>query len=122
MRRTFPARIGAESRQAGRGDFPRGQLDQLVVAFAPEGILVVAPILQSEDRRLRVAVELGNPVAEVGDPAHAQLRRMNVEPLVAEQVRAVNVEIDQDRVAEAELVRRGGRPPPALRPGREPSG
>src|SRR6185295_14317098 len=90
------------AQQAGAAHLFGGEGHQAVGRLAPDGVLVEAPVLDHQDGGARAAVELRRPVAEVGDPPHPEVGGVHVEPVVREEVRRVDVQVDQQGVAEGE--------------------
>ena len=96
-----------------------GQLDELLVGHVPQVVALEAEVLQADARLGLVRDHPRAPGAVVLDPADADARLVDVDPVVGEQVLAVDHERDGQEVAVAQALRRGlRRSPSAAAPAR----
>ena len=84
-----------------------GQLDELVVVHLPQVVALEAEVLQADARLRLVRDHPRAPGAEVLDPADAHARVVDVDPVVREQVLAVDDQRDGEEVAVAQALRGG---------------
>lgn len=99
-------------------DFSLAEGDKVGVGHGPEGVVLVAEVFEAEAGGVGVGNHLGRPVFEVLDAADLHPWFMHVNPVVGEEVGAVDDEADRQEVAVAEAVgggedgRRRGRVEP----------
>ena len=70
---------------AERGQLPDGQGLELLVPLDPQVVVLVAEVLHAHPDLLRIGHQVRAPVIEDLQPAHAHVRLLNVDPIVADQ-------------------------------------
>ena len=86
-------------------DLAGGERDELVVVHVPQVVALEAEVLEADGRLARVGHHPRAPRAEVLDAADAHAGLVDVDPVVGEQVLAVDHQRDGQEVAVAQAAR-----------------
>ena len=90
-----------------------GQLDEVVVRHRPQVVADEAEVLEADAGLVGVGDHPGRPGAEVLDAADPHVRLVDVDPVVREEIFAVDDQRDREEVAIAQAERGVDRPPAA---------
>ncbi len=80
-------------------DLLRGERDQLLIGAVPQAVPFEAEVLHSEAGLLGIAEQVLAPVSEVLDPADLHAGRVDVDPVVREEVFLVEHQRHDEEVA-----------------------